>query len=400
MENASFLANDQRGGCCVPAGEGTMRNLVFANVTSAARVIALAAALVVTAMLVDRASAAPLPPQEAAIASAPRPYTGQEVTFRNDRGPVNLAGTLSLPNGKGPFPAVLLIAASGPEGRDEEAGGHRVFVVLADHLLHEGIAVLRYDKRGVGSSSGTFATASFEDLVSDAAVAFRYLKGRPEVDRHRVGIIGHSEGGSIAPAVAAGDQEVAFVVAMAGSGLRGEFRITEMQAYMAKESGASSGQQAMIRALCQKIFRTVKGTPDDAVANERISALIDEANAAKVLTEEQAKGTRQLMTVKFVRQELNDDPIKYLKSVHVPVLALVGSLDRIVPPEPYVAAMRPVLNTIPGSKVQILPGLNHLMQTARTGSPREFSVIKESISPLALQVIGDWVGAQVKPAPH
>jgi len=260
--------------------------------------------------------------------------------------------------------------------------------------------VLRYDKRGVGSSSGTFATASFEDLVSDAAVAFRYLKGRPEVDRHRVGIIGHSEGGSIAPAVAAGDQEVAFVVAMAGSGLRGEFRITEMQAYMAKESGASSGQQAMIRALCQKIFRTVKGTPDDAVANERISALIDEANAAKVLTEEQAKGTRQLMTVKFVRQELNDDPIKYLKSVHVPVLALVGSLDRIVPPELYVAAMRPVLNTIPGSKVQILPGLNHLMQTARTGSPREFSVIKESISPLALQVIGDWVGAHVKPAPH
>ena len=177
-----------------------------------------------------------------------------------------------MPNGKGPFPAVLLIAASGPEGRDEEAAGHRVFVVLADHLLHEGIAVLRYDKRGVGSSSGTFATASFEDLVSDASFAFRYLKGRPEVDRHRVGIIGHSEGGSIAPAVAAGDQEVAFVVAMAGSGLSGEFRITEMQAYMAKESGASSGQQAMILVLCRVHFRMVKATPDnDAVAKMRTS---------------------------------------------------------------------------------------------------------------------------------
>lgn len=373
-----------------------MRDTVFANAISAARIFALAVPLVVAAVFVDRASGAPLPPQEAAIASAPRPYTNEEVTFTNDRGPVNLAGTLSLPKGKGPFPAVLLVAAAGPEGRDEEAGGHRVFVVLADHLLHEGIAVLRYDKRGVGSSSGNFAAASFEDLVSDAAVAFRYLKGRPEVDRHRVGIIGHSEGGSIAPAVAAGDKDVAFVVAMAGSGLSGEFRITQMQAYMAQESGASSEQQAKIRTLCRQIFRTVKATPDDAVANERISALIDETVAAKGVTGEQAKAMGQLMTVEFVRTELNDDPIRYLKKVHVPVLALVGSLDRIVPAAPYVAAMRPVLSTIPGSKVQLLPGLNHLMQTAQTGSPREFSVIKESISPLALQVIGDWVGAQVK----
>jgi len=169
---------------------------------------------------------------------------------------------------------------------------------------------------------------------------------------------------------------------------------------MAQESGASSAQQVKIRALCQRIFRTVKATPDDAVANQRISALIDEAVAAKGLTEAQARAARRLMTVKFVREELNDDPIRYLKSVHVPVLALAGSLDRIVPAEPYVAAMTPVLNTVPGSKVQVLPGLNHLMQTAQTGSPREFSVIKESISPLALRVIGDWVGAQVRPAPH
>lgn len=377
-----------------------MRSMIFANATSAACGVTLAVSLVLAAFLVDTASGAPLPPQEEVIASSPRPYTDQEVTFRNDRGPVNLAGTLSLPNGKGPFPAVLLVAAAGPEGRDEEAAGHRVFVVLADHLLRQGIAVLRYDKRGVGSSSGNFATASFEDLVSDAAVAFRYLKSRPEADRHRLGVIGHSEGGSIAPAVAAGDKDVAFVVAMAGSGLSGEVRITEMQAYMAQESGASSAQQAKIRALCREIFRTAKATPDDAVANERISALIDETLAAKELTEEQAGAMRRLMTVKFVREELNDDPIRYLKRVHVPVLALVGSLDRIVPAEPYVTAMTPVLNTIPGSRVQVLPGLNHLMQTAQTGSPREFSVIKESISPLALQVVGDWVGTQVRLPPR
>jgi pimeloyl-ACP methyl ester carboxylesterase len=124
-------------------------------------------------------------PQEEAIARGPRPYTNQDVSFNNDRGPVKLAGTFSVPNGKGPFPAVLLIAASGPEGRDENAGGHLVFVVLADHLLRRGFAVLRYDKRGVGASTGDFDKATFDDLVSDAAAAFRYLKSRPEVDPRR-----------------------------------------------------------------------------------------------------------------------------------------------------------------------------------------------------------------------
>ena len=122
-------------------------------------------------------------PQEEAIARGPRPYTNQEVSFNNDPGPVKLAGTFSVPNGEGPFPAVLLIAASGPEARDENADGHLVFVVLADHLLRQGVAVLRYDKRGVGASTGDFDKATFDDLVSDAAAAFRYLKSRPGCDR-------------------------------------------------------------------------------------------------------------------------------------------------------------------------------------------------------------------------
>jgi hypothetical protein len=294
----------------------------------------------------------------------------------------------------GPFPAVILIAASGSEGRDEEVAGHRVFVVLADYLLRQGVAVLRYDKRGVGASTGDLDKASFDDLVSDAATAFRYLKTRAEVNMKRLGIIGHSEGGSIAPAVAASDKDVAFVVAMAGSGLSGEFRITESQVYMARERGASSEQQNRIRALCQQIFRAVAATSDDVPARLGIKTLIDAAVARNTLKPEEAESTRELMTPQFVRRELQDNPVSYLARVHVPVLAFVGSLDRIVPAEPYVKAMRPALAGIPGSKVLVLPGLNHVMQTAHTGSPREFGVIEESISPRALKTIGDWIGEQ------
>jgi pimeloyl-ACP methyl ester carboxylesterase len=313
---------------------------------------------------------------------------------------VEIAGTMSVPTGRAPFAAVLLIAASGPEGRDEEVAGHRVFVVLADSLLRKGIAVLRYDKRGVGESSGDLSTASFDDLVSDAAAAFRYLHARPNVDPKRVGIIGHSEGGSIAPAVAAVDQDVAFVVAMAGSGLSGEVRITEQQAYLAQEGGASIEQQAAVRVLVQRIFRTVAETSDDAAAGTRIAVLIDEAVKANTLSVERASTTRQFLTPVFVRQELNDDPLQYLKQVHVPVLALVGSLDRIVPAGLYVDAVRPVLAKIPGSEMRVLPGLNHVMQTARTGSAKEFGTIEETISPVALATIDDWVARQVHRAPR
>ena len=243
---------------------------------------------------------------------------------------------------------------------------------------------------------GDFDKATFDDLVSDAAAAFHYLKSRPEVDPHRAGVIGHSEGGSIGPAVAVTDKDVAFVVAMAGSGLSGEFRIIEHWAFVAEEGGASPEQQEKVRAMGRQIFRVVAATSDDAVASGRIAALVDAAVADKALEQGEAADIRQLMTPQFVRMELNDNPLSYLKQVSVPVLALVGSLDHTVPAGPYVEVMRPVLETIPGSKLEVLPGLNHVMQTAQTGSPRESGSSKESISPLALRAIGDWIAEQVQ----
>jgi dienelactone hydrolase len=228
--------------------------------------LAMAAVWPVVAAVDTAAAAQTRNPQHDSVSSDSPSYRNAEVRFPNERGHVELTGTMSVPIGRGPFAAVLLIAAAGPEGRDEEVAGHRVFVVLADSLLRKGIAVLRYDKRGVGGSSGDLSTATFDDLVSDAVAAFRYLEARPNVDPKRVGIIGHSEGGSIAPAVAATDRDVAFVVAMAGSGLSGEVRITEQQAYMAQQAGASVEQQSAIRVLCERIFQVVAATPDDSVS--------------------------------------------------------------------------------------------------------------------------------------
>jgi uncharacterized protein len=248
------------------------------KVTLRTRVLAVIACAVVPAVSSAQAAPAPQPapvrhPQEEAIERSPKPYTNQDVTFDNQTAHIKLGGTFSVPKGKGPFPAVLLIAASGPEGRDEEAEGHHVFIVLADYLLKRGIAVFRYDKRGVGTSTGDLEKATFDDLVSDAAAAFHYLKGRPEVDDRRLGVVGHSEGGSIGPAVAASDKDVSFVVAMAGSGLSGEVRICEQQAYIAKEfRKASTAQQANIKSLCHNIFMTVlKRLMTPRRANESMS---------------------------------------------------------------------------------------------------------------------------------
>ena len=133
----------------------------------------------------------------------------------------------------------------------------------------------------------------------------------------------------------------------------------------------------------EKIFNTVAQTPDDAVASARVAAVIDDALASKSITKDQAKDTRETLKVEFVRTELDDKPIEYLKKVRVPVLALVGTLDKVVLSEPYVKVMQPVIDTIPGSKLQVLPNLNHVMQTARTGSPQEFGALPETISPVA-----------------
>jgi pimeloyl-ACP methyl ester carboxylesterase len=144
------------------------------------------------------------------------------VYFLNEKHQVRLAGTLTLPHANGPFPAVMLISGAGPQDRNYRVFGHKPFLVLADHLTKLGIAVLRVDDRGVGKSTGSFTEATSQDFADDALAGIEYLKTRSEIAHKKIGLLGHSEGGLIAPMVAARSRDVAFVVMMAGPGLKGD----------------------------------------------------------------------------------------------------------------------------------------------------------------------------------
>ncbi|MDB6009954.1 MAG: hypothetical protein JWL65_2204 [Gammaproteobacteria bacterium] len=335
-------------------------------------------------------------PQEDAIEQGPRPYREIAVQFQNRSAGITLAGTLTVPQGRYPFVAVVLIAGSGPMNRDEEGGGHRVFEVLADALSRRNIAVLRYDKRGVGKSTGDFAKATINDLVSDTSAALAYLQTRPEVDKHHVGLIGHSEGGTIAPMVAVNEPSVSFLVLMAGSAISNEKRTVSQQYLQALDGGASEAQAQQIRALTQHLFDAVRASSDDSDAVQRIHALLEKAETDRAITTAQAKSTAAVFTPALLREMLAEDPAASLRQIKVPVLALVGSIDHTVAATIYVPAAHEALSSNPHATVKELPGLNHMFQTATIGSGAEMATIQETISPVALQVIGDWVQEQTR----
>src|SRR5216683_2246875 len=190
----------------------------------------------------------------------PYPYGEEEVTYDNPRAGVKLAGTLTVPKGEGPFPAVLLIAGSGPQNRNEEVLGHKVFLVLADYLTRRSFVVLRSDKRGVGKSTGNYAEATSADFADDARAGIEYLKTRKEVDPHKIGLVGHSEGGIVAPMVAARSKDVAFIVLMAGTGVTGEEVLYRQGQDVLKSMGVDANGVAQHRVLLQRMFQVLKET--------------------------------------------------------------------------------------------------------------------------------------------
>lgn len=340
----------------------------------------------------------PRRPQEHAIETEPLPYGQQSVTFDGANPQIKLAGTFSIPKGQGPFPAVVLIAGSGPHTRDEAVAGHAVFMVLSDYLTRRGIAVLRYDKRGVGQSSGDYASATTADFTSDALASATYLRTRADVDTHRIGLIGHSEGAEIAPAVAAHDTKVSFIVLLAGPAIRGDKLLAEQLYLIDKASGVPEDQGIISREINQKIFTAIAGAASEAEATLKAEAIFDKAVEEHKIVGDSAKAKAGLsqLTKPWMRYFLSYDPVPALRQVKVPTLALSGSLDLQVPPGANLAAMRAALSNDHDVTVMELADLNHLFQTAVTGAPTEYAVIEETISPVALNVIGDWVLAHTK----
>jgi fermentation-respiration switch protein FrsA (DUF1100 family) len=317
----------------------------------------------------------------------PYPYREEDVTYKSAGS--TLAATLTIPPGKGPFPAVLLIAGSGEHDRDESLLGHKPFLVLSDYLTRKGIVVLRADKRGVGKSAGDFAKATTADFAIDAEAGVAFLKTRPEVDPHKIGLIGHSEGGVVAPMAAVADHEVAFVVMMAGSGVPGDQIIVE-QGRLIAEAGGESKEKADEDAEKQReTFAVLKTEKDPATLDRLLSVKL----AAEGAPEPQVAAEIEQLTSPWFRFFLTYDPATALRKLTIPVLALNGSLDLQVPPAQNLPAIRKALAEAGNRHAEVdeLTGLNHLFQDAKTGSPAEYSQIEETISPVALDKIASWI---------
>lgn len=354
----------------------------------------------------DMARAAALPtlarPQEP---KPPFPYRTEDVRFESVPG-VRLAGTISMPPGAGPFPAVVMVTGSGAQNRDEELLGHKPFLVIADYLARHGIASLRYDDRGFAGSTGNFAAATSADFANDAQAAVAFLRRQPGIAANRVGILGHSEGGLVAPIVAARDTSVAFIVLLAGPGVPGDSILLMQEELIARTSGVSQAAIDTNAAVNVRLFAAVKAARDSADAAARVSAIVDRMVASVPADEQPSARSRLEMAARQVlspwtRYFLAYDPRPTLRRVHVPVLALDGSLDLQVPPKQDLAAIDTAL-TQGGNRdhrVQLLPGLNHLFQSAKTGSPSEYASIEETFSPAALAIIADWINAHAGKKP-
>ncbi|PYP92701.1 MAG: alpha/beta hydrolase [Candidatus Angelobacter sp. Gp1-AA117] len=318
----------------------------------------------------------------------PYPYREEEVRYKNPSAGNDLAATFTIPMGQGPFPAVILLTGSGPQDRDESLLGHKPFLVLSDYLTRRGIAVLRADDRGVGKSTGDFNTATSADFATDAEAGIAFLKTRPEVDRKKIGLVGHSEGGIIAPMVAARNRDVAFIVLMAGSGVRGD-QIMVAQSQLISESSGLGHEQAEKNAAKEgEILALVVQEKDNAVLEKKVREKL-----AGAMPEAALGAEIQKLNSPWLRYFISYDPAMSLRKVRCPVLALNGSKDMQVPSRQNLPTIRKALEEGGNKNIEVIefPGLNHLFQTANTGAPSEYAQIDETIAPVVLDKIAAWI---------
>ena len=327
----------------------------------------------------------------------PYPYRDEEVAFENGTAGIRLAGTLTIPEGKGPFPAVVLLTGSGPQNRDEEVFSHRPFLVLADYLTRRGIAVLRSDDRGVGASTGDFSKATTGDFADDAIAGIDFLKTRPEVDPKRIGLVGHSEGGMIGPLAAGRSNDVAFLVMLAGPGQRFGDVVAFQILNAAKAQGAGEETLAVMRTWFGGLFSTLAEGTDNETASKKIRALHSGLSADEKkrlnLPDEKLEGEISTQLRPWWRYAMQYDPRATLMKVHCPVLALNGEKDTQVPAKANLHLVEEALRSGGNSHfaVRELPGLNHLFQTCESGAESEYIKIEETIAPAAMEIIAQWV---------
>ncbi len=343
------------------------------------------------AKIEDAALKRPQTPQK------PYPYNEVDVTYENKQDKITFGATLTVPRGAGPFPAVVLITGSGFEDRNETIYGHQPFLILADYLTRRGIAVLRADDRGIGGTSKGSANYTSENYAGDALAGVEFLKTRKEINPKQIGLVGHSEGGMIAPMAAARSNDVAFIVLMAGPGLVGDKLLIMQNGLISAAECDKQVKESM--AQVERLFAIAKDEKDPAVAKQKMKA-----ESVKIVEGARKKLEGQLSSIDgkineilspWFRFFLSYDPRPTLMKVRVPVLAINGETDTQVPAHEDLAAIEQALKDGGNRdyKIVLLPRLNHLFQTSNTGAPSEYAQIEETIAPVALETMGDWIVA-------
>ena len=329
----------------------------------------------------------------------PYPYREDEVAFRNEAADVTLAGTLTLPKGAGPFPAALLIAGSGPYDRDESISNHKPFLVLSDYLTRKGIAVLRYDKRGAGRSTGSADRATTLDLAGDAQAGIAFLKTRKEIDASRLGLIGHSEGAIIAPYIASHSKDLPWLVLLAAPATKGQDTLLNQSELIGRAGGLSDAQLVASLTFDKAAYDLVREEPNPGILTGKLNDLVKESGLTSAIPPAALEPQLRMMSSPWFRFFLDYDPIPNLEKTKCPVLALYGQKDLQVPAKTNLPLLQKALREAGNQDADIrqLAELNHLFQHAYSGSPAEYAAIEETFAPEALEIISGWLSQRISP---
>jgi uncharacterized protein len=329
----------------------------------------------------------------------PYPYKEEEVWFATADGKATLAGTLTLPPGAGPFPAAILIGGSGPVDRDATVAGHKPFLVLADALTRKGIAILRYDKRGIAQSKGDYAQATMQDFAQDAQAALDYMKSRKEVDARRLGIIGHSEGGILASLVATRSQDMHWLVLLATPATTGENMLLRQSELIARAGGLPEEQITHSLEFDRKAYAAVREEKNTAALEKRLDTLVQQSGLGEAMPPAAVQAQIRFMTSPWFRQFLDFDPEPALEKLQCPVLALSGDRDLQVDSTENVPLLRKASETSENKDFTVVEvaGVNHLFQTAPSGSPALYGAIEETMAPQVLTAVTSWVTRHTSP---
>lgn len=317
----------------------------------------------------------------------PFPYASEDVTYTNPASGLTLAGTLTQPSEGGPHPAVVLISGSGTQDRDGTIFEHRPFAVMADAFTRRGIAVLRVDDRGAGGSDRGPLDVTSADFATDVGASVAFLRGRDDIDPARIGLVGHSEGGMIAPMVAAEDHALAGIVLLAGPGITGKELLIAQSRAVLEARGADAGMVDTAVAQQTKVMEAIATAPSVEEARTQVAA------AMGVGDNEAIRKTLEAQIIPWTVYFVKHDPKTVLPRVTCPVLALNGTLDIQVIAGPNLQGIEAALASGGNQDVTVreLDGLNHLFQPATKGTVAEYETLTTTFDEGALTTIGDWL---------